>query len=63
MGVSKMVKVKAKLVPKEYENLNDEVIIDIPKEFVNRSGINEYVKRCLLEYISGKCRAEFEVLE
>ena len=63
VGGEKMVKVKAKLVPKEQETLEDSIVIDIPKEFVNRKGINDYVKSCLLEYLNGKCTVAFEVVE
>ena len=57
-----MLKVKAKLVLRDGEQLHESVIIDIPKEYVNR-GMQEYVENWLFESLKGKVKAVFEVVE
>ena len=57
-----LLKVKAKLALKDGEQLHEDVLIDVPKEYVNR-GMQEYVENWLFEALKGKVRAVFEVVE
>lgn len=57
-----MLKVRARLMLKDVEQLHEDVIIDVPKEYVNR-GMQEYVESWLFEALKGKIKAVFEVIE
>ncbi len=57
-----MLKVRAKLNLKEYEQFNEWAIVDVPKEYVNR-GMEEYLKNWLIEVLRGKVKADFEIIE
>lgn len=57
-----MLKVKAKLVSKYDESpLDEEIIVDVPKEYTNRQMI-DYLEKVLFEIVKGKTTVKFEVV-
>ena len=58
-----MIKVKASLKLKEKAKLPTDVCIDIPQEYCNRTGWNDYIKKYLWALLEDNLVMDFELIE